>query len=267
MPAGAARPWLCWLWLGLGGCGSPDVFVGGGPASEGGRELVDDGVGSDRATWTPLAQPTAFIEGVPPDSPWLGRWGGELRASSPRPLVIELRYSEEAQGAVGSVTFGQGPPPPEAHDPLIGYPQPADMRHEPGLFHHAEPADGFAYTILAGRLDGSVLRFAISLNQLWSDWCGLQPDSYFHRVLGRYGCVPEGQAVGPDNQCVAGGYQVVDCDRMELCSSFSVCVCWPNDCAADLSLVEQLELVLDSGGSSAGGTASIDDSGIQLSKL
>jgi hypothetical protein len=205
------------------GAGGGMAGAGGGAAGSGaagsGPSLPDGGSAPDA---TPL----------PPPQSWTGYLENSAFPSGSDD--IKLTFTIDSAGrVVGTVVFGQGTPPPPATDPNVGYP----ASFHPGsgsTFGGAVMflAEGYTYAF-SGTLASNRLRFNAPFSQLWKDWCALQtsyePDG---------ACLPSRMAtVDETHKCLYGGPKAgqwvpVDCDKLAMCLSYTICPCDAKSCQA-----------------------------------
>ena len=148
--------------------------------------------------------------------------------------AIHFTIATDASGNVaGQIVFGQGPPPPPATDPNIGYPPALEASYSGGLLIITSYiAEGYVYQIDRGTLVSDRLRFGIANEQLWAGWCALQTTP-----AGSTSCVPRAAYLGyvptPDGTCsyvdtTTSTSTPIDCVKANLCLSLDS----PCDCSA-----------------------------------
>jgi hypothetical protein len=192
-----------------------------------------------------------------------GEWRGNILDFYYEPQE-ELRLSIRAQGGAGgytgTVTWGEGDPPPPATDGNAPYP--------PGLATGrgtggtgggsgvgSEPWPGFPYTVVRGAGCDAGFRLSVSVYQTWDSWCALQEPIY-SESLGSYNCLvatTSGSSDGTtcrvldENERVIAEYPQWKCD---LCGPFGrVCACTEAGCSYDPGPTHTFELTLiQSGG-------------------
>jgi hypothetical protein len=154
--------------------------------------------------------------------------------------TVRLSFANDSSGQVtGTVTFGEGTPPPPATDPTVGYPPGVADVGMSGLLW--APLPGFPYSIVAGSYASGRLRIGIDILELWAGWCAMQtqgPD-------GSPNCGPNGFSAtysgGTDGQpCVVsvttnGGKKLqYDCGWFRICvDAPTICLCSPAGCSAN----------------------------------
>ena len=229
---------------------------------------IEVGMGADNATPRPLPPPPVGTDNYPlprwpaPDAcaeqsnlPIAGVWNGYFgRFQNPTvDFRVDIRGASSANGLCGTVTFKPvlSPPPPPA-DPEVMYP-PQDDR----MYHYNEFSppliDGFAFTILGGRAQGSRAQIRVASRQPWQGWCELQP-SYpvVPNPEGTFGysCIPSlfGIIYGPfsGSSCVLTSADTnetfsVNCGRFYLCQSVHACECNAARCVAS----QNADIILD----------------------
>jgi hypothetical protein len=138
---------------------------------------------------------SGVTDGGPSLSPLLGTWTGYVenyQFPSGSDLVV-IAFSQQAGGPItGTVTYGQGVPPPPPTGPDEAYPPaafvdagPSAPPYMPSLY------EGFAYRVLNVQFDGTRLQFHTSINNLWSAWCALQTPTSDGWQPCQYGCMPK----------------------------------------------------------------------------
>ena len=187
---------------------------------------ADAAAGTDDAADVGVLKPL-----VPGPTTWTGHVDGYQFPSGSN--EIRLALSVDANGRVsGMVVLGDGPPPPPATDPNVGYPPDYDPAN--GVYW----AEGFAYSIVSGEAAPWQLEFGISNNELWSDWCAAQTP-----VDGSSTCLsnwPGDRIIGTNgspDQCYQqdpanGRKTAVDCGKYDLCTGF-VCTCSTTACSSN----------------------------------
>ena len=145
--------------------------------------------------------------------------------------AVKISFAVDPAGnLIGAVILGNGTPPPPATDPSVGYP--------PGLFSYPDEAwgaltyvaEGYAYPMHNGTLDGQRLRFGVDLQDLWRDWCALQTP-----LPGSSGCLPNWAGMATVDTCAqtnptTGEIVPVDCGKFGLCQLTMMCVCDASGC-------------------------------------
>jgi hypothetical protein len=142
--------------------------------------------------------------------------------------TVTLSFSSGPDGHLtGTVTLGNGTPPPPATNPDVGYP--------PGYWpQQAVPsglptyvAEGYTYPIHDGTVSGRRMQFAINLIDLWQGWCALQmppPGSYLCMAT-KGGSVSADRTTCENSNPVTGANESVDCGKFALCVLEMVCRC------------------------------------------
>jgi hypothetical protein len=156
--------------------------------------------------------------------------------------AIRLALSVDSNGRVtGMVVLGDGPPPPLATDPNVGYP-PVSF-----LVANNNPlgnywAEGFGYSIARGTSSPPRLQFTVENYELWSGWCALQLITWVGGDSGT--CLPNWEggridyANGDPPQCYLRNPTnqqdtVFDCGKYDLCITDRVCLCSATECVSD----------------------------------
>src|SRR4051812_7564380 len=89
--------------------------------------------------------------------------------------TVRLSFTVDSSGRVtGTVTMGEGTPPPPASDPNVGYPPSLAANPPPINSGPSRWTEGYPHTIDDGTLKVFRLKFTISLFDVWSRWCALQ---------------------------------------------------------------------------------------------
>jgi hypothetical protein len=174
---------------------------------------------------------------VPGPTTWTGYIDGYQFPSGSN--AIRFAVSVDANGRVtGMVVLGDGPPPPLATDPNVGYPPDFLVLAEnapSGLYW----AEGFAYSMSVATAAPWLLRFAIGNSELWSDWCAEQtpvdasgkclPNRPGAHIIGTNGSPDQCYQQDPAN----GRKTVVDCGKYEICINYPYCTCSTTACVSD----------------------------------
>jgi hypothetical protein len=239
---------------GSGGCGGSCLIpVGGAGGNAAGFFIIDAGVstgyGWDASGGNPIPQGGVDAQSVFPRQ---DAGGGTLPRNDAGPAatgplsqgptswtgyienyqfpsgsdVIRFASTVDSAGQVKVTVFlGDGPPPPPATDPNVGYP--------PGLGPLPSYwVEGFAYTMTSGTFQAQRLRFTIYSYQPWSGWCALQTP-----ISGSAMCVPNWQGDCSRGPCIlqdpATGQTIqVDARKALLCWAH-VCACSTTACDSD----------------------------------
>ncbi len=257
---------------GVGGKGGPSVTGGsagrGGSSAEAGAPDSMGATGGSRAgtggsigeagmagtAGMPLPTVTP-ITSCNDEFPFSGRWVGSVldfyfEAQESLTLVIN------ADGKAGTLTWGEGDPPPA--------PEGADIPYPPGYWDNvgmegdplrADPWPGFAYTIVRGAGCDSTLRLAVSTSELFSDWCALQTPKFTPEI--GWGCTLQGGGSSDGVTCnvqpqgvTPESYPMWKCSA---CGAFwpggGVCACDESACTGNLTPTHTFDLTLiQSGG-------------------
>lgn len=192
------------------------------------------------------------------ESTFEGRWVGTLETGSlpsgANQVVLEIEAADIGEPVVGTLVFGEGPPPSEPSDPEIGWPVGVDPQLD------AVPvADGYVYESIDGTRTGDTLRIDIAITELWESWCALQTA---HPVGGGspeaqclpnrpwdatpFMCTVEGDAENPEMS--------VDCLKLALCRRTRVCSCTTTGGCVPSSTGLTLEVEVEIDGDEAFGT-------------
>jgi hypothetical protein len=199
-----------------GGAGSnacpPDPTPG---ASEAGAWDSGD-LGSVVGTWTGYTEAHAFPSGSD---------------------AIVMVFASASDGSVtGTVTYGQGTPPPPPTDPNVGY--------LVGTGNPPERAprliEGFAYTAVQPSFDGNRLQVRTVTAEPWNPWCELQTPTNQGFQCGMYGCVPNWGGMCNETTCtttdpVSGATETINVDKYLLCALENPCSCSATSCAVNMN--------------------------------
>ncbi len=176
--------------------------------------------------------------------------------------AIRLTLAVDAYGQVaGMVWLGNGPPPPPAADPDVGYPpEPWVRSNQYAELSSNYWAEGFGYSMTNGTLSPDRLQFSIDNMELWSGWCALQPTTWANDGGS---CLPNWDST---STTLANGqpycYQtnpanrqlvVRDCGKLALCDG-GVCTCSTTGCDYEPSLSDSMAIfdLAPSNGTAAG---------------
>ena len=206
---------------------------------------------------------------------WLGHLVDQHFSDGSDALTMTIDFAPGGQ-VTGSLLLGDGALLRPPTDPNVGYP--------PGNQGVVTLVEGFPYTILDGRLNGSHLTFDVSEYEVWTGWCALQtaylvwqgsdsgpPDVYECLPPG-----PDGGAVGAgpmgcEIATVDAAATPIDCGWLKLCGGFAgfgVCRCSATGCLvfSPQSPGPSLDLVL--AGAKADGTMSgqVGDYNVQFTR-
>jgi hypothetical protein len=167
--------------------------------------------------------------------------------SGARRIVLDLLASDDPSGSfprvTGTITFGDGEPPPPPTDPDVGYP--VDVSYldllaydpdatPPDILYDASPLpplEGFSYSISeiafsdtppAQAVQDGLLQLAYESGEYLQPWCELQtpvPDGQ-----GGYACIEPSRGLSFNEGVCAVPYEdgrvdVVNCDKLFLCGA------------------------------------------------
>jgi hypothetical protein len=201
------------------GCGGTES--GGSPS--------DSGANSDDS----LVDGTPDAVGDPLVGVWEGNLVGYVFPSGSTKIVLTFAKSTDGTYVAG-IQFGEGPPPPPATDPSVGYPAGVTPATPPEKHFYAE---GFDYTANSLTISDSTITFDINLFTLWKDWCSLEPVIDWSPDLpGQFGCVSHWKwTSNPDGTCTetnpsTGELVPIDCGKLTLCLVDRVCLCKTGGC-------------------------------------
>jgi hypothetical protein len=228
------------------------------------QAIGDDTPANLGSTETPqVASPPPVEPFATEMSDFFGRWVGvaedalafaEQPGAAPGPyrfpsgstrIVLEL-FDMGAGAGGGTLTFGDGSPPPPAVGPDVGYPIGTDyaalLRYPvegapsftgalPSLRGQLPPHEGFPYFLYRedlspfSQVPDGLLRMRYSVNGVFGDWCALQT-SHPNPNIG-FSC----NAGAPVDDLERGGCELL---------SFPVVTCDENGCEVDPSPLEEL---------------------------
>jgi hypothetical protein len=152
-------------------------------------------VDTPQAAWPDADACAAAAIGV--QSEIVGVWEGHSEDVSFNPVKsyrLEILAASEGGAICGRLTFGEGTVPPLSDDPSALYPPWVGSRDTYQItvrnYSYPQLMDGATYTLVAGALNDSELRFRVSPNEQYAEWCSLQ-SSYRQSYSDSYNCNPE----------------------------------------------------------------------------
>ena len=186
-----------------------------------------------------------FPEAGPWDSgsslgPLVGTWQGYAEAFTfhSGSDTIVLVFAKAADGSIqGTVTYGQGTPPPPPTDPNVGYPPGTDW----GQNDTTWLIEGFPFAVTHPAFDGSRLQLHTFSHEAWKSWCELQTPTGAGYPCGSYGCLPNWDSMGnPSTQTIltdrsTGATMTVDSGKWVLCNYSPTCDCSSTSCTVDMT--------------------------------
>ncbi|HYP77537.1 MAG TPA: hypothetical protein VER12_16310 [Polyangiaceae bacterium] len=246
--------------IGLCACSGGAIDVGPGMGGGSGNNAAGaagasgaPAVGGSTCTdMTPLPEwPSTTQCAGGEDSPLVGKWHGYLE-NSPAPwdeLFLDIKGAN-SEVLCGTLVVGDAAPLPPATDANHAYPTDGSTVDKSSAL-----VPGFASTLLAGRIDGTRVRFAIAETEGYQSWCALQ--TAYAQTGTRYacGCVPNGPGNGDftTDQCTIvdssnGVASTFSCQKAKLCGwlgplSGGVCACNAAGCGAGQEAVVSFDLV------------------------
>jgi hypothetical protein len=149
---------------------------------------------------------------------------------------LEMTLSIASDGtATGSLLLGAGALLKPPTNPDVGYPPGVIFPIVGGPLGFFE---GFPYTMIDGRLDGSTLTFHVNEFELWMQWCALQKPVFITRDVDGgsvYSCSPYGSFSISSSSCAytdpsTGQSTPIDCGKESLCGFDSPCDCSATAC-------------------------------------
>jgi hypothetical protein len=210
------------------------------------------------------------------DLPIVGKWNGYVGRfqNLVADFQVDIRGASAAGGLCGTITFKPGTtPPPPPVDFEKGYP--IEPMYTFPVF--GPPLiDGFVFTLVEGRAQGTRVAFGVAMKQPWQTWCEHQPSYLWQPDGSDYNCLPNWGGGGTDGQRVnetdcflsSGGTNqdvTINCGRWMLCATEHVCVCNPARCVANQQSSQQWEL--DFAGDEATGTVTGYGSPVLLARV
>ncbi len=208
-----------------------------------GMNLPPEGAGSDGGSSSTVVAPKP-VPTWPADEqcqgdqlPIVGTWDGYIEnlvwPSGSDALRVVIRAAN-ASHVCGTVTFGQGTPPPPPTDPEVGYP-PGYEQGGPTPTLQDALFEGFPMALLEGKATEFRLQFGATSRELWKSWCELQTS--YVTSTGLYNCLPEPseETFSPPSGCSEvtrdGTYLPLDCGKLALCLTlYPVCTCSIDGC-------------------------------------
>jgi len=188
----------------------------------------------------PADTPCTPTPGSMREGTWKGHWPDSL-SSTNADVVVRIKGRTPDGLPCGTVTIGEGEPPPPVTDSDAIYPPSQGMGGNSGLVGGVGPAitqpwPGYAYRMLKVQASETRLAFFITYQEILRPWCQLQP-----AVQGSFSCLPEwtnGGTATPPGECYISGpelpYEKVPCFKMQYCSSYT-CFCYDGSCDVALS--------------------------------
>ncbi|HEX6767168.1 MAG TPA: hypothetical protein VF103_16840 [Polyangiaceae bacterium] len=265
------------------GAEAGEVGVGGGTGATSGVGAGGVGgsvsIGGYGGTGTGGTATTPPITSCTDEFPFAGEWRGSILDFYFEPME-DLRLSISAQGGaggyVGTLTWGEGDPPPPATNPDVpppGY-DTSGTAGGGGRGGGAEPWAGFPYTVVRGAGCDSAFRVSISAWQTWDSWCDLQEPA-FNDVDGTYACMIKGRGGSSDgttcsvqdgNGNVLAEYPQWRCD---LCGwGGNVCACTETECSYNPEPTHTFDLTLNATGDVLSGKdASCGDCTVRFTRV
>lgn len=227
---------------GSGGTSATGGAGGSGGTGEGGETNATGGTGGTQVT--PITSCTG-------DFSFLGTWEGSIldfyfEPMTPLRLVL---VRDEASGVVsGTLTYGEGDPPPPPESADIPYP-PGFWDDGPERFdRHIEPWPGYPHTIVRGAGCDASLRFGISSAEIFDAWCAMQ-EPVFTPNFG-WGCTLMGGGSSDQETCTVttedGQTDTYPAWKCSACGFFAggqgVCACDEHGCFANLEPTHTYDL-------------------------
>jgi hypothetical protein len=232
----------------LTSCGGNAIEVGAGGRGTSGGTLPAPLNGPEDFPLPTWPAPDACV--AQSTLPIVGTWNGyNGRFQNPvADFRVEILGASPIGGLCGTMTFKPGttpPSPPTNYDRVY----PEEPKYSFAAFPQPEPPiiDGFVFTIVNGRAQGTRAQLAVATRQPWQTWCehqGSYPWQPNPVNSTGYSCLPNWAGGGtsdaysdscfltnPDtNQDVT-----LNCGRWVLCNSEHVCACNAARCVADPS--------------------------------
>lgn len=178
--------------------------------------------------------------------------------------AVRIAYTTDATGnIVGTVTLGNGTPPPPATDQNVGYP-PGLSDFDSTAIPRSYVAEGYAYTMRDVDFNGRRMKFSVGIWELWQGWCVLQTP-----FPSADSCLPNaGASISADHMHCAllnpatGQYDYpVDCGKLSLCQFGMTCTCDATGCTVrDQGRQLTFDLSVTADGAFADGSVSVENS-------
>lgn len=169
-------------------------------------------------------------------------WNGYVEGAAFRSGSDRLSFTF-ATPTSGTVWFGAEPSGPEPPvDPAI---PPHFFRNGSGSPPFGMDFERFGFAMKDVSLEGSRLRFSVSLNEPWAQWCSLQTPVLRGTWPASHGCANGGNTEGPDNVCstvvyrpapepgppIENGTVPADCRKAAFCNVWGFgCECDATKC-------------------------------------
>jgi len=257
---------------GSGGTGGDSSMSGG----TGGDGMATGGTGGSPNVGGSAGMEQPPITSCTEDFGFLGTWEGNVLDFFFEPIdTVRLVITEDPESGLitGTVTFGEGDPPPP--------PESADIPYPPGFWDDpfsasvtAEPWPGKPYTVVRGAGCDATLRFGFATTELFDDWCGMMEPVYTPDF--GWGCTLQGSGQGNAEICtmmtnegVSATYPMWKCAACGYAGQ-RVCSCEESGCFASTEPDHLYNLALVDGvGSSilSGPDSSCPDCTIRLERM
>jgi len=184
---------------GTGGDAAMSGGTGGDAMSTGGSDIGMAGASNATGGSAGVQEPP--ITSCTDSFGFLGTWEGNVFDFFFEPLEsLRLVMAEDPESGViaGTVTYGEGdpPPPPESAD----IPYPPGFWDDPFAFRGGgEPWPGVPYTVVRGAGCDATLRFSFSSTEIFDDWCRMMEPVYTPEY--GWGCTLQGGGGGDQDTC------------------------------------------------------------------
>ncbi len=184
----------------------------------------------------------ASMNDAPPACDITGTWTGTIdNVAFPSGSGAIAFTLANASAPMGTVIFGNAPPPAPPTDPNAAYP-PGFMLGQLQQPMPSQYVEGFVFTVQGGTFDGTRLQFGVVAEQVFEAWCALQTQIWGDGADGGapYACLPpwnffcNGQtqicvSTNPQNSSDTITYAQ---EKQDLCSPGGTCTCTATSCVA-----------------------------------
>ena len=101
--------------------------------------------------------------------------------------------------------------------------------------------------MVEGSFDGERLKFEVSVNELWKQWCEMQTPIADEVSPGGYACAPNWSGGVSDGKCFlddpkTGAKVYFECGKLALCQH--TCQCTAQSCSIDLPGTVSFDMIL-----------------------
>jgi hypothetical protein len=206
---------------------------------------------------------------VPPEGTWpgtegcdtdpefeylLGTWTGDLEDFFLQPVttLTVVINGASSHGMCGTVTWGQGDPPPPATDVDAAYPSDAYFKGNADGYGGSPatlpPIQAYPYSIAQGAVRAKTVRFATRTFEPWRSWCELQTS--YAAQSDSHQCIPDATqyATKYDTDTCTVGRETYSLFKCYACVIGRICQCNAADCDADAGPSTPFALTLSDAG-------------------